>query len=169
VAWGIERVSLLKKLWSDGLSAGQIAQRLGGVTRNAVISKIHRLGLPGRSKRNRVARRAAPGAFGIQAKTRKSSRAIPVEIVRSVEAVPPPRADDIPTKTFDELQLDDGLCRHRVDRPFKGRPYGFCGKPTLVGLTCCKQHAPRWFANWAEIAPLYRERTKTKVKQEVVA
>src|SRR3989440_2851224 len=49
MAWNDERVDLLKKLWSDGLSASQIAGRLGGVTRNAVIGKVHRLGLSGRA------------------------------------------------------------------------------------------------------------------------
>ena len=45
--WTDERVELLKKLWSDGLSASQIAAQLGGVTRNAVIGKVHRLNLVG--------------------------------------------------------------------------------------------------------------------------
>src|SRR5262249_30439590 len=49
MAWNDERVELLKKLWSDGLSASQIAGRLGGVTRNAVIGKVHRLGLSWRA------------------------------------------------------------------------------------------------------------------------
>ena len=51
ITWTDERVELLKKLWSDGLSASQIAAELGdGVTRNAVIGKVHRLGLSGRGK-----------------------------------------------------------------------------------------------------------------------
>ncbi len=50
MSWTTERVELLKKLWSDGLSASQIAGELGGVTRNAVIGKVHRLGLSGRAK-----------------------------------------------------------------------------------------------------------------------
>ena len=56
MAWTEERVELLKKLWAEGLSASQIAGRLGGVTRNAVIGKVHRLGLAGRatSSRSRV-------------------------------------------------------------------------------------------------------------------
>ena len=45
--WTDERVELLKKLWADGLSASQIAGELGGITRNAVIGKVHRLGLSG--------------------------------------------------------------------------------------------------------------------------
>ena len=48
-AWTDARVERLKKLWGEGLSASQIAGRLGGVTRNAVISKVHRLGLSGRT------------------------------------------------------------------------------------------------------------------------
>ena len=48
MAWTDERVELLKKLWAEGLSASQIAARLGGVTRNAVIGKAHRLGLTGK-------------------------------------------------------------------------------------------------------------------------
>jgi GcrA cell cycle regulator len=49
MGWTDERVSTLKKLWQDGLSASQIAKQLGGVTRNAVIGKVHRLGLSGRA------------------------------------------------------------------------------------------------------------------------
>ena len=53
MAWTDERVELLKKLWAEGLSASQIAGRLGGVTRNAVIGKVHRLGLSGRATSSR--------------------------------------------------------------------------------------------------------------------
>ncbi|MGZ5850479.1 MAG: GcrA family cell cycle regulator, partial [Methyloceanibacter sp.] len=55
MAWNDERVELLKKLWAEGLSASQIASRLGGVTRNAVIGKVHRLGLSGRATSSRSA------------------------------------------------------------------------------------------------------------------
>jgi len=55
MSWTDERVELLKKMWSDGQSASQIAKELGGVTRNAVIGKVHRLGLS-----NRVS--GSPGA-----------------------------------------------------------------------------------------------------------
>ncbi len=51
--WTDDRVTLLKKLWTDGLSASQIAKQLGGVTRNAVIGKVHRLGLAGRAAPSR--------------------------------------------------------------------------------------------------------------------
>src|ERR1700724_3658947 len=50
MSWTDERVEMLKKLWADGLSASQIAAELGGITRNAVIGKVHRLGLSGRAQ-----------------------------------------------------------------------------------------------------------------------
>ena len=50
MSWNDERVELLKKLWAEGMTASQISAALGGVTRNAVIGKIHRLGLSGRTK-----------------------------------------------------------------------------------------------------------------------
>ena len=49
MSWSEERVERLKKLWTEGQSASQIAKELGGVTRNAVIGKVHRLGLSNRS------------------------------------------------------------------------------------------------------------------------
>ena len=53
MSWTDERVELLRKLWTEGHSASQIAAQLGGVTRNAVIGKVHRLGLSGRGKSTR--------------------------------------------------------------------------------------------------------------------
>ena len=46
--WSKTSIQMLQKLWVDGLSASQIAERLGGTTRNAVIGKAHRLGLKSR-------------------------------------------------------------------------------------------------------------------------
>jgi len=52
--WNDERVAALQRLWAQGLSASQIAERLGNVTRNAVIGKAHRLGLASRPSPIRV-------------------------------------------------------------------------------------------------------------------
>ncbi len=57
MSWTDERVETLKKMWGEGQSASQIAKELGGVTRNAVIGKVHRLGLS-----NRTQGTAAPAA-----------------------------------------------------------------------------------------------------------
>ena len=49
MSWTDDRVDVLKKMWGEGKSASQIAKELGGVTRNAVIGKVHRLGLSNRA------------------------------------------------------------------------------------------------------------------------
>ena len=49
MSWTDERIETLKKMWTEGQSASQIAKELGGVTRNAVIGKVHRLGLSNRA------------------------------------------------------------------------------------------------------------------------
>ncbi len=61
MSWTDERVELLKKMWGEGQSASQIAKELGGVTRNAVIGKVHRLGLSNRTAAA-PAKSAAPAA-----------------------------------------------------------------------------------------------------------
>ena len=60
--WSEDRVEQLKSLWTEGLSASQIARALGGVTRNAVIGKVHRLGLAGRASPSRSERPRLPMA-----------------------------------------------------------------------------------------------------------
>lgn len=75
MSWTDERVELLKKLWIEGLSASQIAGELGGgVTRNAVIGKVHRLKLSGRAKPVSAAPRAhAPARPQTQRRAPSSS------------------------------------------------------------------------------------------------
>ena len=59
--WNDERVEQLKKLWAEGKSASQIAAEIGGISRNAVIGKVHRLGLAGRPKAGAAATAATGG------------------------------------------------------------------------------------------------------------
>ncbi|MAX74937.1 MAG: GcrA family cell cycle regulator [Alterinioella nitratireducens] len=67
MSWTDERVELLKKMWGEGQSASQIAKELGGVTRNAVIGKVHRLGLSNRTT-GATAKPAGPAAAAPAAK-----------------------------------------------------------------------------------------------------
>ncbi len=62
MSWTDERVEVLKKMWGEGQSASQIAKELGGVTRNAVIGKVHRLGLSNRAARAEAAPKEKPAA-----------------------------------------------------------------------------------------------------------
>lgn len=70
--WTEERISKLKTLWTDGKSASQIAVAFGDVTRNAVIGKVHRLGLS--SRPSPIRRQAAPPAPAPVPITRRQAR-----------------------------------------------------------------------------------------------
>lgn len=67
MSWTEERIERLKKMWHDGATASQIAEELGGVSRNAVIGKAHRLGLeqrpsPVKPGEEKEVKKAAPAA-----------------------------------------------------------------------------------------------------------
>jgi hypothetical protein len=89
MSWTDDRVTTLKKLWLDGLSASQIAKQLGGVTRNAVIGKVHRLGLSGRAAPSQPARPAfkAPRPARPAAQTMPSA---PRRVVATEQSAPTP-------------------------------------------------------------------------------
>jgi GcrA cell cycle regulator len=108
MSWTDERVDLLKKMWSEGQSASQIAKELGGVTRNAVIGKVHRLGLSNRTTGAPGAGVAAkPGAEGIaETETEtgiaaKPHEADPPSAQHEASATPDPETSD--TETDEEV------------------------------------------------------------------
>lgn len=74
MSWSDERVEKLKKMWGEGQSASQIAKELGGVTRNAVIGKVHRLGL---SNRNGGGGTSSDSATKAKAKPAPKAKAAP--------------------------------------------------------------------------------------------
>ncbi len=75
MSWTDERVETLKTMWSEGKSASQIAKELGGVTRNAVIGKVHRLGLSNRNGGGSPAKAAKEKPATREAKSAKSDGA----------------------------------------------------------------------------------------------
>src|SRR5690348_1076323 len=108
--WTDERVELLKKLWTDGLSASQIAAELGGITRNAVIGKVHRLGLSGRAKSPTSAapRPRKPRSSGHMMRVPRASMRGNTALAYDYEAEPEPELIEIPEgqrKTL--LQLNE--------------------------------------------------------------
>ena len=86
--WTDDRIEQLKSLWTEGLSSTQIARALGGLTRNAVIGKVHRLGLAGRASPHRNDRPRLPLAPKVSMRTH----------------LPPPE----PVVEQDILTFDDG-------------------------------------------------------------
>src|SRR5210317_279720 len=92
MSWTDERVELLKKMWGEGQSASQIAKELGGVTRNAVIGKVHRLGLSNRTSSGGAA--AAPAA---KAPAREKPSAQPKPAAKpAAAAAPKPKVASVP-------------------------------------------------------------------------
>ena len=78
MSWTDERVETLKRMWNEGQSASQIAKELGGVTRNAVIGKVHRLGLSNRVGGGHDEDDAAPAPAAAAAKPEPAPRPDPV-------------------------------------------------------------------------------------------
>jgi GcrA cell cycle regulator len=153
MAWNDERVELLKKLWSEGLSASQIASRLGGVTRNAVIGKVHRLGLSGRATTSRMKshrpRPRAAAAAKRMAKSRFATIGNPaLRALYHPEAEPfVPAVEElvIPVAERKSIQtLSECSCRWPIGDP-QLPDFHFCGKQKVTGLPYCEFHARRAF------------------------
>jgi GcrA cell cycle regulator len=128
MSWTDERVQLLKKLWCEGKTAAEIAQELGGVTRNAVIGKAHRL---------KLSNRISP----IQQNTVKPAARAKTED----RPVAPRRAaanTDTPIKVMGVSMVDlkDKMCRWPLGDP-KDPEFHFCGCSTVAGLPYCGEHA----------------------------
>lgn len=86
MSWTDERVELLKKMWGEGQSASQIAKELGGVTRNAVIGKVHRLGLSNRAGSGAAAKPAAAPKAKPAAAAKPKTEAKPKPAAKPAEA-----------------------------------------------------------------------------------
>ena len=93
MSWTDERVEQLKKMWNEGQSASQIAKELGGVTRNAVIGKVHRLGLSNRTTGSGAAK-GAPEKSATKAKA--TSKPAPRKSAATPETEAAPAARPAP-------------------------------------------------------------------------
>ena len=132
MGWTDERVELLKKLWQDGLSASQIAKQLGGVTRNAVIGKVHRLGLSGRATPSQPSRPVFRAA-----RPRPTVAAAPAPrrepLIRPAAPVPSPVLDLPGTATV--LTLGAHMCKWPIGDPSMDN-FTFCGRRSGEGPYC---------------------------------
>jgi GcrA cell cycle regulator len=142
MGWTEERVELLKKLWADGLSASQIAAELGGITRNAVIGKVHRLGLSGRAK--------SPSSSAARPRKQRSSSMIRVPrahirgntaLAYDYVAEPEPELIEIPVEQRKNLlQLTEATCHWPVGDP-GATDFFFCGGQANDGSPYCNYHS----------------------------
>lgn len=128
--WTDERLERLRTLWIEGLSASQIAKDLGGVTRNAVIGKLHRLGeasrgraTPARPRPRSVKRVAAPQT------TPASPRALgklAISMLIEVAPLEPLKREDGSVVSI--LTCDDTTCRFPIGDPLDDG-FALCGRP----------------------------------------
>ncbi|WP_298679947.1 GcrA family cell cycle regulator [uncultured Lentibacter sp.] len=88
MSWTDERVDVLKKMWGEGQSASQIAKELGGVTRNAVIGKVHRLGLSNRTTTGTAKTETKPAAAPAPKKPSKPKPAPAAKKPKPAEPAP---------------------------------------------------------------------------------
>jgi GcrA cell cycle regulator len=151
MAWTEDRVATLSKLWAEGLSASQIAKQLGGVTRNAVIGKVHRLGLSGRAKPSRpkpakvatTARpKAAPKPAKVTAKavSQAKPKAKPAQLPATIEQ-PPLEAKPLKDGTYATiLTITDHMCKFPIGDP-KADEFRFCGRKTDPDEPYCTPHS----------------------------
>jgi GcrA cell cycle regulator len=158
-SWTDERVTRLRKLWSDGLSAAQIAAELGGVSRNAVIGKVHRLGLNGRAKspREAASRPRRPRTHSVliaRQSKRELALAAVFESARETGQEPAPEATVIPFgQRRSLLELTESTCRWPIGDPADKDQFFFCGGPALGGFPYCRHHCRIGFAAPAERKP----------------
>jgi GcrA cell cycle regulator len=153
MAWTDDRVELLTKLWAEGLSASQIANRLGGVTRNAVIGKVHRLGLSGRTttSRAKTPRTRRRSAHSGNRASRPRLRTLGNTALKP--AYDPDQEEDlgplpaaIPELVIplheraSILTLDETRCRWPIGDP-GDEEFHFCGRHSETGTPYCDYHS----------------------------
>jgi GcrA cell cycle regulator len=168
MSWTNERVEILTKMWAEGNSASQIAKELGGVTRNAVIGKVHRLGLSNRattstSNKSESKTKSSPKSSSkAQQKARKINAAEPKpnnvtslrrQIIPAGQPLPPqPSANEISpealarvseiekqAKKLSLLELTERTCKWPVGDPAT-EEFWFCGLATQSGKPYCEAH-----------------------------
>jgi GcrA cell cycle regulator len=156
VPWTPERVEMLRKLWGDGHSASQIAGKLGqGVTRNAVIGKVHRLNLAGRVTQTRPAAPRAPRESGRTQRPHAPSMpqtagTSALKPILRAEAHPrllnlaepkPLRLVDLPKDgRITILHLSDKTCRWPSGDPGT-EEFCFCGHTPRENSPYCEYHS----------------------------
>ena len=131
--WDETKVAKLKELWGKGSTASQIAEIIGGISRNAVIGKAHRLNLSTKIKtRNASSSQNFDSNSGVnnsKQKQGKKSRFQSLIIEKDFEPENPKKLEE----------LDEGSCKWPVGHP-EEKSFYFCGRSSLKDFSYCKLH-----------------------------
>jgi len=159
MAWTDERVALLTRLWNEGHTASQIAEQFGDITRNAVIGKVHRLGLSGRAAASRFRAARIKMRPKVQANGSAPAKHYPMQgnVALKAEAIgmpewpaQSPRPALRPVEQPDTeagpvvglLDLTESSCRWPIGEPDEPG-FGFCGCRKAEDGPYCERHAAR--------------------------
>ena len=133
MSWNDEKVAKLKELWGKGSTASQIAEIIGGISRNAVIGKAHRLNLSAKIKTRTATSNknfdAAMENNKIKLRKGKKSKFKSLIIEKDFEPENPKQLED----------LDENSCKWPVGHPNEKKFY-FCGRSSLKDFSYCKLH-----------------------------
>jgi GcrA cell cycle regulator len=151
MSWTDERVELLRKLWLEGLSASKIAAQIAnGITRNAVIGKVHRLGLSGRVKaptpqprqRNRAPQSSHRLTMLRPGGTIRGNTAL-AYVPRAYEAPEPQLVEEVVVPISESVTITDlkeAMCRWPIGDPVSAE-FRYCGTKSPPGSSYCPYHS----------------------------
>ena len=150
--WTDEQTEVLKRLWAAGHSGSAIARQLGGCSRSAVIGKVHRLKLAGRTESANMSKAEHHERINRSPWTRKHTPTMENgpsvrAIIRDGTPIPSPKETDIPR--IATTDLENHHCRWPCTaNPRETPPWApqFCGQPKVPGVSYCEAHIRRAFA-----------------------